>query len=188
MHHFISVPIAGILFTALIFAAASDLRFQKIPNPLNFSVIVFSVSYYGWTHGLDGLLFSISGMFLGVALLIGPYLLGGMGAGDAKLMGAVGAVLGPKGVFISFLYTAIVGGIYAGIMLTLYRSHAKNMLGAIITGIKSFLYTRQWVTDSSENYEKSPKLCYGLAIALGTILYLTLEWLGYNLFSEFRWQ
>ncbi|MGD9975784.1 MAG: prepilin peptidase [Desulfatirhabdiaceae bacterium] len=187
MHSFVTNQTIAFLCIALIVAAIYDLGFYKIPNMLNFTLIAFSVSYYGWTHGLDGLLFSISGMFLGVALLIGPYLLGGMGAGDAKLMGAVGAVLGPKGVFISFLYTAIVGGIYAGIMLMMYRSHAKNISGTIITGIKSFLLTRQWVTDSSENYEKSPKLCYGLAIALGTISYLALEWMGYNFFSEFRW-
>jgi prepilin peptidase CpaA len=181
----ISNPIVCFLCIALILAAVNDLRFRKIPNLLNFSVIAFSFFYHCWFHGIRGLIFSASGMLLGVALLIGPYLLGGMGAGDAKLMGAVGAALGPKGVFISFLYSAIVGGFYAGILLLVYRTHTRAIIVNMITGIKSLVYTRQWAPESTEHYEKSPRLCYGLAIALGTITYMALERMGYSLFHGF---
>jgi prepilin peptidase CpaA len=185
VHPFISDPIASFLSVALILAAIKDIQFRRIPNLLNFLVIGLSFFYHGWFHGLDGFLFSASGMLLGVALLIGPYLLGGMGAGDAKLMGAVGAALGPKGVFISFLYSAIVGGFYAGILLLVYRTRARAIMVNMITGIKSLVYTRQWVSESTEHYEKSPRLCYGLAIALGTIIYMALERMGYSLFHGF---
>jgi prepilin peptidase CpaA len=174
------------LSTALVFAAINDLQFRKIPNLLNFLVIGLSVIFYSWVYGFEGLIFSVSGMLLGIALLIGPYLLGGMGAGDAKLMGAVGAVLGPKGVFICFFYVAMVGGIYAGIMLLVYRSHGRVIISNVLTGIKSLLITRQWVPTVPEPHEKSPRLCYGLAIALGTFIYLALERMGYNLFQGFR--
>ena len=186
MHPFISNQAIVFLCVALVLAAANDLQFRNIPNLLNFLVTGLGILYYGWFHGLEGLIFSVSGMLLGIALLIGPYLLGGMGAGDAKLMGAVGAILGPKGVFVSFLYTAFVGGIYAGIMLLVYRSHGRAVMVNVFTGIKSLLYTRQWVPATSGPYEKSPRLCYGLAIALGTFIYLALERLGYSLFQGFR--
>ncbi len=64
---------------------------------------------------------STGGLFLGVAFLLPVYLIGGMGAGDVKLMGAVGSILGPQGVFIAFLYSAIAGGLYA-----LFRAGEKQ--------------------------------------------------------------
>jgi len=186
MHPFITVHITLFLCFMLVLAAINDLRVQKIPNLINFSVVAVSICFYTFTHGLDGLIFSVSGMLLGVALLIAPYIMGGMGAGDAKLMGAVGSVLGPKGVFVSFLYTAIVGGVYAVIQLIVHRYHGKAIVTNIYTGIKTLILTRQWMTTPAEPHEKSPRLCYGLAIALGTFAYLALERLGFSLFNGFR--
>ena len=49
-----------------------------------------------------------------------------MGAGDAKLLGAVGSYIGAKSVFISFLFTAVAGGIYALLILILYNKKFKG--------------------------------------------------------------
>ncbi len=183
MQPVITEPITIYLFINLILATINDLRFNKIPNILNFSVIGISLIYYTWNYGFQGFIFSVSGTLLGIALLIGPYLLGGMGAGDAKLMGAVGAVLGPKGVFIAFLYTSLVGGIYAAIMMLIHRDHGKAIISTVFTGIKSLLITHRWVPEIPEPHEKSPRLCYGLAIALGTFFYLGLERFGLSFIS-----
>jgi len=105
------------LSAVLIVASVNDLRFQKIPNLLTYPAMVVALVYHFVMNGLDGLLFSAGGLALGIAVFILPYLMGGMGAGDAKLMGTVGAILGARGVFIAFLFTAIIGGVYALIVV-----------------------------------------------------------------------
>jgi prepilin peptidase CpaA len=105
------------LAIALGIAAFFDLRSRRIPNWLNLSIIVASVTFYIVTSGFEGLLFSVEGMFVGLGIMLVPYLMGGMGAGDAKLMAAVGSILGPKGVIVAILYTVIIGGIYDIILL-----------------------------------------------------------------------
>ena len=112
---------------------------------------------------------------MGIAILIVPYLMGGMGAGDAKLMGTVGAVVGAKGVFVSFLFTAIVGGIYALIVLLRNRQYSKGFITRNTTTAKTFLFTGQFIPISDNAEKKKPKLCYGVAIALGTSIYMFFE-------------
>jgi prepilin peptidase CpaA len=106
--------------------------------------------------------------------------MGGMGAGDAKLMGAIGAMIGPKGVFVAFLYTAIAGGVYALIILLFNMEYFKDFIKRSSIAIKSFVLTRQFISVPAEKSEKKPKLCYGVAIAIGTFSYILLEYYGYN--------
>jgi prepilin peptidase CpaA len=87
------------LSVILIVSAVIDLRTQKIPNLITYPSMVIAFFYHWAFWGGNGLLFSFTGLSVGIALLLLPYLLGGMGAGDAKLMGAVGAMIGAKGVF-----------------------------------------------------------------------------------------
>ncbi len=92
-----------------------------------------------------------------------------MGAGDVKLMGAVGSILGPQGVFTAFLYSAIVGGVYA--LFVLARSRAlKQTAGRYGFMLRGYLVTGQLTYLSPAAEEKLPPLCYGVAISLGTIL------------------
>jgi prepilin peptidase CpaA len=96
------------LIVVLVIAALIDIRIRKIPNLLTYQTMAVALCYHSLRNGLDGLIFSAGGLILGVVFFILPYLMGGMGAGDAKLMGAVGAVIGPGGVFIACLLTAFV--------------------------------------------------------------------------------
>jgi prepilin peptidase CpaA len=169
-----------LLTIILVVAAVYDLRFQKIPNLLTYPTMGIAVVYHFVTNGLDGLLFSAGGLAIGVALLILPYLMGGMGAGDAKLMGAVGTILGPKGVFMAALFTAVVGGVYALILLLISRQFLKGLISRHATTLKTFVMTRQFIPIPAAKDEKKPKLCYGIAIALGTLLYVFLELSGYK--------
>ena len=163
----------------LIVATVTDLRFQKIPNILTFPVMVTALAYHGITNGLDGLLFSAAGLALGIALLIPPYFLGVMGAGDVKLMGAVGAILGARGAFIAFLFTGIAGGIYALILFAVSRQYFKGFFARYATTLKTFAFTGQFIPIPAAEDEKKPKLCYGVAIALGTLFSVFLESSGY---------
>jgi len=114
-------PVPFFLLTAvLIIAVVSDIRLQKIPNWLTYPAMTVRIIYRTGLKGLEGFIFSWGGIGVGVAVRIGFYLVGGTGAGDVQLMGAVGGFLGPKGVFIAFLCTAIVGGIYAILLMALH--------------------------------------------------------------------
>ena len=142
--------------------------------------MVLGLIYYGVTNGGDGLLFSFGGLALGIAIFFVPYLMGGMGAGDAKLMGAVGAIVGPKGVLIASLYSAIVGGVYALIILLFNIQYLRGFFARSATTVKSFALTRNFIPIPAAETENKPKLCYGIAIGLGTFSYILLETYGYN--------
>jgi len=180
----LSIDVFLIIFLSIILiaAAVNDLRFQKIPNLLTYPSMAIAVGCHVVMNGLDGLLFSAGGLALGIAVLILPYLMGGMGAGDAKLMGAVGAILGAKGVFIAFLFTAIAGGIYAMILLLVRRRDFKGFWQQDAATLKPFIFKRQFIPVSGESNEKKPRLCYGIAIAMGTLFSVFLEFSGYYRF------
>ena len=166
----------------LVVAAIIDIRVQKIPNVLTFPTMILGIIYYSVTIGLQGFLFSIEGLFLGIAIFIVPYLMGGMGAGDAKLMGAIGAIIGPKGVLIASLFTALFGGIYALIILLFNHKYSKSFVARNAMTLKTLALTGQFIPISADESEKKFKLCYGVAIALGTIFYLILGYYGYSPF------
>ncbi|MFH2012303.1 MAG: prepilin peptidase [Pseudomonadota bacterium] len=152
----------------LLIAAINDIRFQKIPNWLNYPTMIMAITYHTVMNGVGGLLFSVEGLGLGIAIWLLPYIMGGMGAGDAKLMGAVGALIGPKEVFIASLFTAVIGGIYALMMLVLHgylREYTKRY-GKML---KTFFLTREIVYLPPHEKKINPQLCYGIAIALGTL-------------------
>ena len=92
--------------------------------------------YFIYLNGLDGFMHSAGGLFLGLALLLPIYIIGGMGAGDVKLMGAVGSILGPHGVFIAFLCSAMAGGVYALFILCRNRalSQTAGRFGMMLRG------------------------------------------------------
>jgi len=169
--------IANSLFTipflfltiVLLVAVAYDVRFHKIPNWLTYPTIIVGILLHTSIRGVNGFLFGIGGVCVGIAVLIIPYLFGGTGAGDVKLMGAVGALLGPKGVFIAFLATSIVGGIYA-IALLAFHGYLKEALKRYWAIFKTFIFTKKFIYVPPSKREQKPKLCYGVAIALGTLI------------------
>ena len=158
-----------LLLLSLAFATAFDLCQRRIPNALTLPAMACGLIYWSYLNGVDGFMHSTGGMFLGICFFILFYLMGMMGAGDVKLMGAVGSILGPQGVVIAFLYSAIVGGVYA--LFVLARSRAlKQTAGRYGFMLRGYLVSGQLTYLSPAVEEKLPPLCYGLAISLGTVL------------------
>ena len=100
--------------------------------------------------------------------------MGGMGAGDAKLMGAVGAVLGPKWGFTAFLFTGLFGGLYA----IFFILKDPDTRGRYWLMIKTFFYTHKLVYIYPSKTDKQRKLSYGIAIALGTFTAVGWQMMG----------
>jgi prepilin peptidase CpaA len=92
-----------------------------------------------------------------------------MGAGDVKLMGAIGAILGPKGVFLAFLFTAVLGGMYALVLLVGTWKYVKGFAQRWGTMLKTLVFVRQLHHIPPVKSQRKPKLRYGVVIALGTM-------------------
>lgn len=171
----------------LLLVAASgffDLKERKIPNKITFTGIFIGILINIITGGWMGLLQSLLGMFAGLAIFFLPFVMGGMGAGDVKLMGAIGALMGWKFSVMTALYSAIVGGIIVLIHL-LYtgklRETMKKMLYALINLLLQFfirLGYNETVYKAHEKYSKNGQdykkiyIPYGVAIAGGAVLVL----------------
>jgi prepilin peptidase CpaA len=101
-----------ILIIFLLSSAIADLLYMKIPNWLTFPALASGLFINVIAGGTEGLLFGAEGIGVGFGVLIFFYMLGVMGAGDVKLMAAVGSFAGPKEVFMIFTLATILG-IYA---------------------------------------------------------------------------
>ena len=163
-----------LLLGVLIIAVITDIRSNRIPNWLTFPAMIMGLGLNFISAGAYGLLFGIEGLLLGGVLFIILYALGGMGAGDVKFMGAVGSMLGPQMVLWAALYTAIIGGIYA-LAVIAFHPRTKATRTALQETIKGFVYSRSLKYNKPNNVENPPKLCYGVAIAIGTIAAVILK-------------
>jgi len=158
-------------------AAVTDFRWQKIPNLITFPSMVVGIVGHGVVHGWDGLSFSLSGLGLGLVLLLGFYAMGGMAAGDVKLMAAVGSFLGPVNVFLVFLMTAILGGFYS-IGMMIQSLGFRGMVEHVALMFKTLFLTGKIKMAFAGNTESEVKLRYGLVIALGTLTFQFWYWIG----------
>ncbi|MFO0794286.1 MAG: A24 family peptidase [Candidatus Brocadiaceae bacterium] len=156
------------LLVILIIAVIHDVRFHKIPNWLTFPAMVLGLFYNVSVSGLRGSAFSLEGLFLGIALFMPFYIVAGMGAGDIKLMGAVGGLIGPKGVLMASFGTVIMGSVYALVLLA-FHGYFKETVTRFWLMMKIFIVTRKFTYIPPEKGEKKPMLAYGVAIASGTL-------------------
>jgi prepilin peptidase CpaA len=92
-------------------AVATDLLSRTIPNTLVLLMLLCGVTIQATSQSLDQVLWSLSGVAVGFVLLLPFYALGGMGAGDVKLLAAVGSFLGPWSTVMAVLLTLVAGGL-----------------------------------------------------------------------------
>jgi prepilin peptidase CpaA len=166
----VDFAIEAILAATVLIAAITDLLYSRVPNWLVLPVTVLALCLHFADAGVQGLLFSLGGWVAGFALLIGFYALGGTGAGDVKLLAAVGALSGTSRVFSIFLYSALFGGVYA-LGIVVYSmvtkagwADAGRRLRA--EGTSLFL-TGGDARPLAASVRTYPKLRYAIVIALG---------------------
>jgi prepilin peptidase CpaA len=114
----VQLTILGIL---LAIAVQSDVRRYRIPNIVCLCLLISGLTFQAALYGLNGLLLGIGGMLAGFLVLLPFYVLGGMGAGDVKLLAAGGSFLGPGAALIAG-GMALVGGALLALGLLLYRA------------------------------------------------------------------
>lgn len=146
----------------LIFTAVTggiyDLTCRKIPNWLTFGSFFLALSFnLLFFKTIDSIFNCLLGFVLGLALLIIPYILGGMGAGDVKFLAAIGSLVGVRDVVSIFLYSAVCGMILGILWLAF---NPKRLKFLVVTG---------QISPVVDNKQKVP---YGIAILMGTLLYV----------------
>ena len=167
-----------LLSIALIVAAVIDGYKLKVPNWLTFPLVisgwVYSTAYFGWA----GLGWSLVGTAVGLGLLLPAYAVGGMGAGDVKLLAGVGAWIWGTATFYAFCVSAVIGGLIA-LGMILYRrkwQHHRAQFWAILTEIFIVRNPEQLSVMAAERKGSMLLLPYGIPIAIGTITYFA--WMG----------
>jgi prepilin peptidase CpaA len=171
-----SLLLIGVLAIGLLIAGVTDVREGRIPNWITFPLVGFGLLVHGWHQGFNGLLMSLEGLAVGILCLIFFYIKGGMGAGDVKLLGAIGAILGPHLVVYVFGFAAILGGVYSLAMLS-----SQGGLRYTWDRIILLLNTLRWsktVVMAGQPDHKEPKLRYALVLGLGTVIAQTLSLYG----------
>lgn len=158
--------IALIFLLIVAAAAAYDVLSKRIPNLITYPAMAAGLAFHFLSGGLQGLLFSLEGLGLGILLLIGFYLFSGMGAGDVKLLGAAGSFLGPQGVFLAFLFTALAGGIIS-VCFILYKGSFMTTAHNLSHMAKTLWYTRSLSLPAGLQKNGIP---YGPAIAIGSAI------------------
>lgn len=106
----------------LVVAAIIDGWKLKVPNWLTFPMILAGWIYSGVYFGWEGVGQSVAGTALGLALLLPAYAIGGMGAGDVKLLAGVGAWVWATDTFYAFCVSTVIGGVIAVCMILARRT------------------------------------------------------------------
>lgn len=167
-----AVQIASILLVLV--ACVPDVRTRRIPNELTFGAALLAFAFHVVTGGWHGLLASAGGWVLGAALFFPFFALRGMGAGDVKLIAAVGAWLGPAMVFWVAIFTSLSGGVI-GLAVALAHGYARTALMNVfaLIGFWRSVGLRPLPRVSLEG--SGPRLAYAIPIAIGTMVTLWLK-------------
>ncbi len=162
-----------IVTVTLIVAAVIDGYKLKVPNWLTFPMIASGWIVNGVLFGWEGLGWSLAGTAVGLALLLPAYAIGGMGAGDVKLLAGVGAWVGVTITVYAFCVSAIVGGLIALVMVVYRRSWNKHyhQFWMIWHEIATLRDPEELATIAAARKSSMLLLPYGIPIAIGTIAY-----------------
>jgi prepilin peptidase CpaA len=162
----------------LVLAAVIDGLQLRVPNWLTFPFAATGLVYAAVSGGWWNILWSLGGAGVGLICLLTLYSIGGMGAGDVKLMAGVGAWMGPVITFKAFVGTALVGGLMGGVMILASGELIKHweMFQTIAFEILTVRNPVKLAESAGERKKSMMLLPYGIPIAVGSIA--CFGWMG----------
>jgi prepilin peptidase CpaA len=157
----------GCAVLTVVAACVTDVSRSRIPNVLTFAAAALALVFHSIATGGLGVTHAALGLAVGLAVFFPLFALGAMGAGDVKLMAAIGAWIGWKSIVFVALYGSLAGGILA-LVFALRRSYLRAALNNIkmlafywwVEGVKPL----PALTLESTHSMRMP---YALAIAAG---------------------
>jgi prepilin peptidase CpaA len=169
-------PIQFALLALVTAAALFDVLVRRIPNWLTVAGAACGVALNVVVSGWSGLWSAAAGLGLALLIYVPLFLLRAVGGGDVKLMGAVGALVGPKNWLVLFLLASMLGGALA-LLLVIWKGRLARTMQNVWSIFRDVAHLRL-------PYERNPELdatsgagvtlAHGAVIALGTLAYLIL--------------
>jgi prepilin peptidase CpaA len=155
----------AVLIAGLIVATVVDVRTRRIPNVLTGTMAGAGFGLAAFGVGSISVGAAVLGCLVGLALMLPGHALGATGAGDVKLMAAVGSLLGPLVVVNAVLFTAVAGGVLA-VTVAIQR----RRLSATLAGTGRMIAAPADVKQEIASGAPASRFAYGPAIAAGSII------------------
>jgi prepilin peptidase CpaA len=160
----------AVLTAGLLVATVVDLRTRRIPNILTGSMAGAGLGLAAFGFGGVSVGSAVLGCVIGLVLMLPGHVLGATGAGDVKLMAAVGSLLGPLAVVNAVLFTAVAGGVLA-VAVAIQR----RRLGTTLAGTGRMIAAPADVKREIASGVPASRFAYGPAIAAGSFLAALLK-------------
>jgi len=161
----------------LIVAAWIDGKELKVPNWITFPMVLCGLLYNVVAGGWEGTQFALIGIGVGLMTLLPLYAIGGMGAGDVKLMAGIGAWLGGTVTWHTAVVTYIVGGVM-GAAMAIYQGTWRKHLGncaMILHELKTVKDPRQIADNAAQRKPNMLLLPYGIPICVAALGYFAFN-------------
>ncbi len=161
-----------LLLCIIALCTITDIKERKIYNRVLIVGIIMALLLNAYEHGFNGLFETLKGLIVGTLLFFIPYLLGWLGAGDAKLTGVIGAFGGWHFALYATLCIAAAGAI-----ISIWLLIRDKKTGSNLENLRMLFFARP-AFFARENHSQYT-FPYAVAIMLGTILALGLQVMGY---------
>lgn len=171
--HAIELTKVLLVLSLVVLCCITDIGMRRIPNALLLPTLMTALFLNALGGGLAGFVDSLGGLLVGTLMLMPMYLLGRMGAGDLKLLGVVGALLGTWGAIVAGLATMMAGGLLgfaylAWLLLKPVVLASCRQLDSILRGTPGRMHR-----PASTQGARAAEIPYALAIAAGAVAAMT---------------
>ena len=146
-------------------SAIIDLRCRRVPNALTAGIAATGILLAALHATRLSVAAALVGLVVGMVLMLPGHLIGATGAGDVKLFAAIGTLLGPVGIGIAFLYTAVAGGLLA-VFVAVTRQRLRHTVGQTAALVR----TRGAAAAEIEAPSNDNRFAYAPAIAIGALM------------------
>ncbi len=146
-------------------AAVVDLRTRRVPNWLTFGTAALGIAMATAHLNGVGVAGAFEGLLVGLLLMLPGHVIGKTGAGDVKLLAALGTLLGPRSIAMAFLYSAIAGGGLA-VLVAMRRRRLRETL----EGTATLVCTGGANAGDLEKPSTNNRFAYAPAIAVGAVI------------------
>ena len=146
-------------------SAAMDLRTRRVPNWLTLGITALGMTLAAGHWSDRSIAAALGGFAVGLLVMLPGHIVGATGAGDVKLFAAVGTLLGPAGIAVAFVYTALFGG-----ALALTFAIVRGRLNHTLQETATLVVTGGANVAEIERPSADNRFAYAPAIALGALV------------------